>query len=458
MKTTYDELKNHKNIVIWGTGRIMERYYSMLDPALDIAAFCDTFPGKWSKNFRDGYSCFSKDELTKNHTVLIAIENLDDIKAVSAELDAKGIAYCHIYEAAKGYLPEIDKKTLVRYGKPSGHTYAEKVMKYIDCAVPYNSCNLKCNYCYIRQHGDFRNNELLLHTPEFIRCALSKDRLGGRALINFCGAGETMLCKELIPIIRELLEEGHYISIVTNGTVTGAFDEMRSCGLDLSRVFIKFSFHYLELKRLRLLERYARNVNDMWDAGCSVSVELVPDDILIPFIPEIKEFSMENFGAYPHCTVPRDETVQTLDVLTKLPLEDYRSVWGQFDSAMFDYKMETINQKRFEDCKAGLYAFHMNLESGDAYMCIGDNPWLDNLYEDLARPIPFKAIGHKCRLPYCYNCHSYQALGLIEELTAPTYYQVRDRETVDGRHWISDTIKNIFVQRLYENNRGLQRR
>ena len=45
-------------------------------------------------------------------------------------------------------------------------------------------------------------------------------------MLNFCGAGETLLCKELLPIIKELLAEGHYCMIVTNGTITPKFNEM----------------------------------------------------------------------------------------------------------------------------------------------------------------------------------------------------------------------------------------
>ena len=451
MKVEYKELKQ-RNIIIWGTGRIMEKYYPMLDPRLNITAFCDSFSKKWMENFRNGLPCISKDRITYENAVFIAIENMNDIRTVSAEMDQKGISYCHIFEAAKAYFPISDEAIIKTCIRSKDKIYPEKMIKYIDCAVPYNACNLRCGYCYIRQHEDFRNNELLLHSPQFIRQALSKDRLGGRVLINFCGTGETLLCQELIPIVKELLEEGHYIHIVTNGTVKKAFDKILKENMDNSRLFFKFSFHYLELKRMRLLKEFSENVVKMWNAGCSISVELVADDNMVPFIEEIKGFSEKYFGALPHCTIPRNDTLPGLDVLTQMTLEQFKRTWQQFDSDLFNYKMKILNQKRSEDCKAGLYSFHMNLESGDAWQCT-NNPYLDNLYEDLNREILFKKIGHKCCLPFCYNGHAWLTLGCIEKLEAPTYYEMRDRQTMDGRHWISDTMKKVFSQKLYINNK-----
>ncbi len=453
MRVKYEVLKEHDKIFIWGTGRIAMQYYDKLDPNLNIVGFCDTYSYKWCVDFKDGYPCIDKNDLTLENAVFIAIEDMESIKLVSEELDGKGIAYCHIFEAAKAYIYEADakilEKSLLRNRKSEN-----KITKYIDTLVPLNVCNLQCNYCYVRQHGDFKNNELLMHSPKFIRAALSRWRLGGSALINFCGNGETMLCKELPSVISELIAEGHYISIVTNGTITKAFDSLIQENVDFSKLFLKFSFHYLELKKKGLLEIFAENVNRMWDLGCSVSIELVPSDEIISLIPEIKEFSERNFGALPHCTVPRNDNKQNLEVLTNLSLQQFDDTWKCFNSAMFKYKMETINQKRFENCMAGVFAFHFNLETGEAYKCIGGNPYLDNLYEDLNRSIHYEKVGNKCCLPYCYNCHAYLALGLVEEVEAPSYYEVRDRVTTDGRHWISEGMREVFVQKLYANNRG----
>jgi hypothetical protein len=117
---------------------------------------------------------------------------------------------------------------------------------------------------------------------------------------------------------------------------------------------------------------------------------------------------------------------------------------------MFDFKMTQVYKKRFENCLAGELSAQLNLETGDLFKCIG-NPYIDNVYEDLCRDIKFNAVGSGCRLPYCWNCHSYLALGVVKELQAPTYYEIRDRETIYGEHWVHGRMAEIFKQRLYDN-------
>ncbi|MGL5150610.1 MAG: hypothetical protein ACRC7N_08590 [Clostridium sp.] len=75
--------------------------------------------------------------------------------------------------------------------------------KYIDCYIPTEACNLRCHYCYITQKRKF-NSKLakFKNTPKEIRLALSKDRLGGECLLNFCAGGETLLVEEIIEIVR----------------------------------------------------------------------------------------------------------------------------------------------------------------------------------------------------------------------------------------------------------------
>ena len=63
------------------------------------------------------------------------------------------------------------------------------------------------------------------HTPQEIRKALSKERLGGTCLFNLCAGGETLLVAEILDVVMELLAEGHYVMIVTNGVLTKRFEE-----------------------------------------------------------------------------------------------------------------------------------------------------------------------------------------------------------------------------------------
>ena len=451
MKRDYLEIKD-KPIVIWGAGYLGKKMIQYLHPFLQIRAFCDRDENKWGKEQKMGLCCISKEELSTEDGVFIAVESENAAAQIAGELEKLGIDYCHIMEAVEHCLPEWDKKEIERYeGICGGNRIRDnRLVKFIDCHVPYRNCNLRCNYCYVRQNSELFERKPLWHSPEFIGKALSFERLGGMALINLCAAGETMLAPGLIPIIKRLVEEGHIISIISNGTATKAFEQLLSQDMDLSRIFVKFSFHYLELKRLDLLNTFSDNVKKVRAAGCSITLELVPDDVLIPYIPEIKAFSMEQFGALPHTTVPRDDRVAELKVLTNQSLEEFQKTWD-FTSTMFDFKMANLYTRRHENCMAGKWSFSLDLETGAMHKCAG-NPYMGNLYEDISSEITWEEVGSKCCQPYCFNCHAYLALGLVKEIEAPNYYEVRDRKTVDGGHWVTDAMKEVFVQRLYNNN------
>lgn len=457
MKVNYSNIKENEKIVIWGTGRTMKKFFDRLDPGLKIVGFCDTYSTNWGKRLKGELLCVSPNDISAENVVIIAIKEQKDIDKVAAELDKNGICYCHILEAVAAYQDEWEKKEIEKFESKyqisdfENKIIPQKLVKFINCHIPFKTCNLKCNYCYVRQTRDFYINKLQLHSPEFIAKALSPIRLGGVALINFCAGGETMMVKELIPIVAALVEEGHYIQIVTNGTIDSAFDKLLESSTDFKHIFVKFSFHYKELVRTGKLNNFFDNVKKMRKAGCSISVELVASDDLVPLIEEIKESCMTNLGALPHLTIPRDDTVKELKLLSKLEKKEYYDIWKQFDSTMFEFKWENLNLPRFEHCMAGKWSFAMNLESGDIDKCL-NNPYLDNVYDDITSELHFEEVGNKCALPYCYNCHAYLTFGLIKEVQAPTYYEVRNRTTKEGRQWITDELKLIFEQKLYINN------
>ena len=141
------------------------------------------------------------------------------------------------------------KRTLSDSGK--GVLAVAKIKRYLDCYIPITTCNLRCSYCYIAQQGLFDSKPMKLdHSPEEIARALSPARMGGICCINLCAGGETLLAPQVIDIIRALLEQGHYVMVVTNGLLTQRFDELAGLtGELLRRLFFKFSFHYLELER-----------------------------------------------------------------------------------------------------------------------------------------------------------------------------------------------------------------
>lgn len=329
----------------------------------------------------------------------------------------------------------------------------ELIKRFIDCNVPTQVCNLKCPYCYVGQVGDFSGKiRPIEYTPAEVRTALSKKRMGGIIFINFCGTGETLLGDDILPIIHEVLKEGHYVQIVTNGTISKRFDEL--IGWDeelLSRLLIKFSYHYSEFVRLNLLDVFFDNVTRVRKAGCSVSVEITPCDEMVPYIDEMKEECLKRTGASPHVTVARNNTSSKLKMLTEYSENDYSNIWGKFDSELFDLKMKLYGEKRNEYCYGGEWTFYLNLSNGDLRQCY-KGEIIDNIFVDITRPICFKPIGRGCQESYCYNGHAWMTLGCIPGIDIPTYADVRNRIADDGSEWLTKRARAFFSHKLEENN------
>lgn len=332
----------------------------------------------------------------------------------------------------------------------------EKIKKFIDCYVPVYNCNFKCGYCYISTWTEFekeKNTAKIEYSPEIIRKALSKERWGGPMMLNFCGAGETLLCKELLPIIKALLEEGHYCMIVTNGSITPKFKEMASWSKELKdRLFIKFSYHFLELKKYKMTDRFFDNVKLMKDNGISFTVELTPSDEYIPYIEDIKQECLNKVGALPHITVCRIEN-GNVPLMSKLPIDKFKETWGQFDSQLFEFKSKIFGQKRNEFCYAGKWTYVLELVSGNLKQCYRGKT-LQNIYKNCSDPIVEEPIGCNCIDPHCWNGHAFLAFGAIPELESPTFAEERNRKTNDGE-WLSTSMKNFMSTKLKDSNEQL---
>lgn len=76
-----------------------------------------------------------------------------------------------------------------------------------------------------------------------------------------------------------------------------------------------------------------------------------------------------------------------------------------------------------------------------------------NIFENPEKPINFVPVGRRCLEPHCYNGHAFLTLGVIPELKAPTYAQIRNRVCDDGSEWLNESVKAFFSQKLRENNR-----
>lgn len=330
----------------------------------------------------------------------------------------------------------------------------DKIKRFIECLVPVTACNLKCDYCYVIQQNR-RKNELpkFKYSPEHIAKALSKERLGGTSYISICGAGETLIQDEVVNIVKELLKEGHFVNVTTNGTLTNRFEEFEKFPKEfLERLHFAFSFHYLELKKRNLLEKFFSNVKRVKKLGCSFVVQLNLYDKYIEDIEEIKKICKENIGAYPQIAATRDEsdvdTKQKYKLYTKLSKEEYKEKGQTFNSKLFDFTMKNFMVKRKEFCYAGDWSLILDLTTGNTKKCY----CLDedqNIFENIEKPIKFEAVGNSCPTIYCFNSSHFLSLGDIPTLNTPSYAELRNREEAN---WYNEKTKAFLSTRLYESN------
>ena len=330
----------------------------------------------------------------------------------------------------------------------------DKIKRLIEILVPVQACNFRCHYCYITHRSLFvKELPKFDYSPEHVAKAFSKERLGGVCVFNFCGEGETLLPPEVPSYMKVILQEGHYITLVTNASASKRFDEISDFGYDLcERLFFKFSFHYLELKKKNLMDKFFENIDKMKKAGCSYTIEITPSDELIPYIDEIKELCMKRMGTLAHITVARDERVEEVKIQTNLTKEEYINTWSTFSSKLFDFKMKIFGQKRKEFCYAGDWSFIVNLGTGEMSQCYCSF-FKSNIFENINKSIPFRTIGNRCSLPHCWNGHSFLNYGNIPELKLKTTCaELRNRIQLDGTEWLTPKFKYLFTHKLEESN------
>lgn len=330
--------------------------------------------------------------------------------------------------------------------------------RFIDCVIPFRTCNLRCHYCYITHTKSFGQKlPVFPYSAEHIGRALSVERLGGVSLINLCGEGETLLPPEVVGIVHAILKQGHYVMVVTNGTIAKRFDEIAALPADcLDRLFIKFSYHYLQLKERNWLDLFFSNVQKVREAGASISVELTPSDEMIPHINDAIAICKARAGAVCHVTVARDERNPDLAILSGHSKGEYSQIWNRFDSALFRFKLGVFGEKRYEFCYAGLWSGVLNLVTGQLAQCYRAR-FIQNIFEDLERSIEFSPVGHHCPEPHCYNAHVFMTLGVVPSVRTPAFAEMRNRVCADGSEWLKPAFKAFISRKLGEENREWSR-
>ena len=327
----------------------------------------------------------------------------------------------------------------------------DKIKRLILVHVPISKCNLRCEYCYITLNKRWgAGSSEITHNPRNIGRAFSKKRLGGTCFINMCPSGETLLLTNIVDILKNILEQGHFVEIVTDGTLSKKFIEITRLPESLlQRLTFKFSFHYLELKRLNKLETFFNNIKKVKAKGCSFTVEMTPYDKLETHIGDIKEICMNELGALCHLTIARDDSKEGIPVFSKHTLSEYLDTWNQFESNMLNFKAKIFQVKRKEFCYAGDWTAYVNLGTGTITKCYRAEK-IGNIYE-FSKPVKFEAVG-KCPLPHCYNGHAFLSFGVIPNITTPTYADIRNRKCVDCSEWLNPAMKDFMSGKLIDNN------
>lgn len=299
-----------------------------------------------------------------------------------------------------------------------------KIKLAITGLIGGTSCNLDCDYCYRKGQGikDRNTPAKFEYSVEHMLKALSKERLGGNAIICLCGGGETLLPKEVVPLVKGLLKEGHVVDLISNLTLNKRVDELLEIPReDMERLVLKASFHYLELKRLNKIDDYFNNFNRLIKAGASGSPILTIYEEYIPLLDEIKDLCLEKINDLPHVTCAIDNFNTTMNPREFYKPEFVELVKQKFDSNVFrtfDELLKDTPQNHF--CYTGEWNFILNMENGDVQKCFYA-PVEQNIFKDINSAIKYEPIGYNCPKPNCALNYNWHGMGIMPELEFMTY-------------------------------------
>jgi len=322
----------------------------------------------------------------------------------------------------------------------------DKIDRYIQATINTNGCNLRCEYCYLKLQGNNSKGAKLNYSLDTMQQALSKDRWG-TCFISITGDGETLLDSSVVELAKRLLDNGHYLNIVNNGTQTKNLHLMADTFPKeyADRVMLTFSLHYNELKKRGLLDTYFANIRYMKQAGFTAYIHMVLADEYIEIIDEIKEVCLREVGVLPQVGIVRDEhDLDKRNLYSKYSEEEYYAYGDSFNSAFFDLQKALYDKGKItEYCYAGELAVLLNLSTGIAKQCMCNHDTF-NVFDTPTSKLPFRAVGNNCGSPWCF-CATFQILGMVPGLGLPTY---RDVFAGDRADWASETMKYALSDKL----------
>lgn len=441
----------NRTVVCYGMSKNIYSYVSRLETGTHIDFFCDSDEKYVGRSpFMDGKICITPSELfhLENPLVILTVDTKKSINQIETWLNENKIENIRVWDILDRLEYEVDSSWVQTLQQ-------KRVHKFIDLNMHGTTmCNFHCDYCYVWRRHEFENSTILSnHTVKEIRNGLSVEKTGGICFINMCARGETMLSSDIAELAYELLDEGHYVSIVTNGTVKKNIEKILEFPERLQeRFFFKLSFHYLELEKRNLFDVFWKNVEAIKRSRCSYTLEITPYDGLVDRIPEIKAmFSEKTGGVMPHISYARDSKKVDYDILSDYSLEEYGRIWGQFDSKMFDLKCRHYGEKIKEYCHAGEWSYLVNILTGDIRACYRQDV-IGNIYAPDFKSFPARPVGCDCHMAYCYNNHAFIAWGTVPAIKDYSYLEMRDRIDADGKHWVKEPMRSFMADKLYDTN------
>lgn len=320
---------------------------------------------------------------------------------------------------------------------------SELICRFIAVDVGVSACNLRCSYCYVRQQGKNTGRVSPLGRPAVeVGRAFSRKRLGGRAFLYLYANGEPLLLPELVHVVRHLLEEGHYVAIVTNMTMHECISDLLRLPAELRERLVFFaSLHYLELKRVNRLADFFRHIRMAAEAGCSWQVRLCLCPEYMEDLDEIRQACLRELGQLPLVAHLRESVSLPVSVRQRLN-EAARS----FDSVLYDFQQSICDVPLKEFYHAGEWSAAVHLASGDVRACLCE-PVRQNIYRDGAMPLVWEPVGRKCHAGWCMCGAHFLSWGVMPVFSCPSYAQMFSRP---GEHSFNERTLNVMRHKLEE--------
>lgn len=311
----------------------------------------------------------------------------------------------------------------------------EKISKEITLYVPGDYCNMRCSYCYLTENFHRNRN---CEMPDFkypvdhMIKAFDPVRIGGLAHIIVIGSGETLIDERVVELSRGLVEYGHIVEVVTNGTLTKRIEELIKLPLkNIDRLVVKCSLHWNELKRLNLVEEYFDNIKKCISAGASSYPFLVIGDEYMNELEEINAKCQEELNVSPVCSPCVVETDPEQIVKKRMkstsPASDKNivdKVNQIFDSEVYRQCLKVLEvDVRNIFCYAGKYSFGVLLQDGGLIRCHQTPQEGGCFFENIDNPFcGLDYVGNECAIGTCCLQYDMFAFGLIPEIeNIPTY-------------------------------------